>query len=234
MSKIDTIIFDLDGTLLDTLDDLTAAVNHALVAFSLPPIPREQMRYYVGNGVKKQMERAVYYSSTGRDPDLNGDNDCDRSLVSACLALFTEYYDKHSSDMTAPYAGVSEMLAAVKDRGLKSAIVTNKYDEAARELKDIFFPTVDVIVGLKDGLRPKPSPDGVHAALSLLGSDASRAVYVGDGETDMKTARACNMPVVAVTWGFRDEGVLREFKPDFIINKPSELFDALRGGGFIE
>ena len=231
---IDTIIFDLDGTLLDTLDDLTAAVNHALISFSLPPITREVARRYVGNGVKKLIERAVYFSATGTEPDLNGDNDCDRSLVSACLALFTEYYDKHSSDMTAPYSGVSEMLAAVKDRGLKSAIVTNKYDGAARELKDIFFPTVDVIVGLKDGIRPKPAPDGVMAALSLLGSDVKRAVYVGDGETDMKTAIACGMPVVAVTWGFRDECVLREFNPDFIINKTSELFDALRNGGLIE
>ena len=231
---IDTIIFDLDGTLLDTLDDLTAAVNHALIAFSLSPITRDVARRFVGNGVPKLIERAVYFSSTGLEPDLNGTNDCDRSLVSACLALFTEYYDKHSSDMTAPYSGVSEMLSAVKDRGLKSAIVTNKYDGAARELKDIFFPTVDVIVGLKDGIRPKPSPDGVKKALSLLDSEASRAVYVGDGETDMKTALNCGMPVVAVTWGFRDEGVLREFNPDFIINNPSELFDALRGGGLIE
>ena len=231
---IDTIIFDLDGTLLDTLDDLTAAVNHALTAFSLSPLSREQARRYVGNGVKKLIERAVYFKSTGLEPDLNGDNDCDRSLVSACLALFTEYYDKHSSDMTAPYAGITEMLASVKDHGLKSAIVTNKYDGAARELKDIFFPTVDVIVGLKDGIRPKPAPDGVLAALSILGSDVKHAVYVGDGETDMKTALACGMPVVAVTWGFRDEYVLREFNPDFVINKPSELFDALRGGGLIE
>ena len=231
---IDTIIFDLDGTLLDTLDDLTAAVNHALTAFLLQTITRAQARRFVGDGVKKLIERAVYFASTGDEPDLGGRNDCDFSLVSACLALFTEYYDKHSSDMTAPYAGVSEMLAAVKDHGLKSAIVTNKYDGAARELKDIFFPTVDVIIGLKDGIRPKPSPDGVLAALSLLGSDKTRAVYVGDGETDMKTALACGMPVVAVTWGFRDESVLREFNPDFIIDKPSELFDALRAGGLIE
>lgn len=231
---IDTIIFDLDGTLLDTLDDLTAAVNHAFNALSLPPITRHAARRYVGNGVPKLIERAVYFTTTGREPDLNGDNDCDRSLVSECLAHFTEYYDKHSSDMTAPYNGVSEMLSAVKDLGLKSAIVTNKYDGAARELKDIFFPTVDLIIGLRDGIRPKPAPDGVKKALELLGSDVKRAVYVGDGETDMKTAIACGMPVVAVTWGFRDEDVLREFNPDFIINNPSELFDALRDGGLIE
>ncbi|MCH5155643.1 MAG: HAD family hydrolase [Clostridiales bacterium] len=230
--RIDTVIFDLDGTLLDTLDDLTAAVNHALISFSLPIITREQARRFVGDGVKKLMERAVCFASTGTI-DLDG-NDFDKSLVSACLALFTEYYDKHSTDLTAPYNGVSEMLSAVKDCGLKSAIVTNKYHGAARELKEIFFPTVDVIVGLKDGIRPKPSPDGVNAALALLNSDKSRAVYVGDGETDMKTARACGMPVVAVTWGFRDESVLMQFNPDFVINKPSELLDALRGGDLIE
>ena len=231
---IDTIIFDLDGTLLDTLDDLTAAVNHALIAFSLPSITRAQARRFVGDGVKKLIERAVYFASTGLEPDLGGQNDCDVSLVSACLALFTEYYDKHSTDMTAPYAGITEMLGAVGDHGFKSAIVTNKYDGAARELKEIFFPTVDVIIGLRDGIRPKPAPDGVNAALALLGSDKSHAVYVGDGETDMKTAHNCGVPVVAVTWGFRDEGVLREFNPDFIIDKPSELFDALRAGGLIE
>lgn len=231
---IDSIIFDLDGTLLDTLDDLTAAVNHALGAFSLPTVTKPQVRRYVGNGVPKLIERVVYFVTVGSEPDLDGSNDCDRALTSACLALFTEYYDKHSSDYTAPYAGIAEMLAAVKDIGLKSAIVTNKYDGAARELKNIFFPTVDLIIGAQDGIRPKPAPDGVNKALELLGSSASRSVYVGDGETDMKTAFGCGMPVVAVTWGFRDESVLREFNPNFIINKPSELLDALRGGGLIK
>ncbi|MDE6618512.1 MAG: HAD-IA family hydrolase [Clostridiales bacterium] len=231
---INSIIFDLDGTLLDTLDDLTAAVNRALISFSLPPITKATARRYVGNGVPKLIERAVYFATTGNEPDLDGGNDCDRSLVSACLALFTEYYDKHSQDYTAPYAGVAQMLAAVKDMGLKSAIVTNKYDAAARKLKDIFFPTVDLIIGTRKGIRPKPAPDGVNKALELLGSSAARSVYVGDGETDMETAAACGMPVVAVTWGFRDEAVLREFHPNFIIDSPSELFDALRGGGLIE
>ncbi|MDE7108178.1 MAG: HAD-IA family hydrolase [Clostridiales bacterium] len=231
---IDSIIFDLDGTLLDTLDDLTAAVNHAFVAFSLPTLTKARVRRYVGNGVPKLIERAVYFATCGVEPDLDGNNDCDRALVSACLALFTEYYDKHSSDYTAPYTGVAEMLAAVKDTGLKSAIVTNKYDGAARELKNIFFPTMDLIIGAQDGIRPKPAPDGVNKALLLLDSAPSRSVYVGDGETDMKTAAACGMPVVAVTWGFRDEAVLREFNPNFVINKPSELLDALRSGGLIK
>lgn len=229
---INSIIFDLDGTLLDTLDDLTAAVNYALTAFGLAPIAKSRVRGFVGNGVTKLIERAVYFATVGTD--LDGENDPDRSLTSACLALFTEYYDKHSSDMTAPYAGVPAMLQAVKDSGLKSAIVTNKYDGAARQLKDIFFGTVDIIIGAQDGIRPKPAPDGVLKALELLGSDVSRAVYVGDGETDMKTAKACGMPVMAVTWGFRDMRVLKEFNPDYILDKPSELLNALRGDGLIE
>ena len=230
---IDTIIFDLDGTLLDTLDDLTAAVNYALTAFGLAPIAKSRVREFVGNGVPKLVERAVCFATTGKKPNLDGDSDCDGSLISACLALCTEYYDKHNRDFTAPYAGIADMLRTVKDHGLKSAIVTNKYDGAARELKDMFFPTVDVIIGTQDGIKPKPAPDGVYKALELLGSNVSRAVYVGDGATDMKPAKACSMPVVAVTWGFRDESVLREFEPDFIIDKPMQLFDALREGGLI-
>ncbi|MDE6293373.1 MAG: HAD family hydrolase [Clostridiales bacterium] len=231
---IDTIVFDLDGTLLDTLDDLTAAVNHALTAFGLAPIAKLRVREFVGNGVPKLIERAVYFATTGKVPNIDGENDIDRSLVSACLALCTEYYDKHSMDHTAPYDGIKDMLSAVKDSGLKSAIVTNKYHAAACELKDIFFPTVDIIIGTQDGIRPKPAPDGVHKALELLGSDTAHAVYVGDGETDMKTAASCGMPAVAVTWGFRDEKVLRAFDPEFIIDKPSQLLDVLRDGGLIK
>ncbi len=229
---IDTIIFDLDGTLLDTLDDLTAAVGYALTAFGYAPIAKSRVRDFVGNGVPKLIERAVCFATTGR-ADVDGENDVDKSLVSACLAICTEYYGKHSRDLTAPYAGISDMLRAVKDSGLKSAIVTNKYHEAARELKDIFFPTVDIIIGAQEGIRPKPAPDGVYKALELLNSDVSRAVYMGDGETDMKTAHTCGMPVVAVTWGFRDKKVLSAFDPDLIIDKPSQLLDALRGIGLM-
>lgn len=228
--KFDTIIFDLDGTLLDTLDDLTKAVGVALADFGYAALDRNRVRRYVGDGVPKLIERAVFYSATGREPDLSGKNEVDRSLVSACLALFTEYYDKHNADLTEPYPGVAGMLAAVKELGIKSAIVTNKYDVAARELKDVFFPSVDVVVGAQAGIRPKPSPDGVYKALELLSADTAHAIYVGDGETDMKTAAACKMPAVAVTWGFRDESVLRTFEPAFVIHEPRELLNVLDGG----
>lgn len=230
---IDSVIFDLDGTLLDTLDDLTVATNHALNAFGMGGISAERVRAFVGNGVPKLMERALYYATTGNALADNAAFE-DRRLLNACLAVFTEYYDKHSSDYTAPYAGTCDLLASLKARGIKTAIVTNKYDAAAKELCSVFFKTVDAVVGVRDGIRPKPSSDGVNRALEILGSDKLRAVYVGDGETDMLTAAACDMPVVAVTWGFRDERVLREFNPNFIINNPDELIDALCAGGLIE
>lgn len=232
--KINTIIFDLDGTLLNTLDDLTAAVDHALGAFGLGALDADRVRRYVGNGVPKLIERVLYYSDTGKDPDPDNDEYADKAKRNACLAVFTEYYDKHNADLTAPYAGVLQMLEAVKSKGLKSAIVTNKYDGAAQALKRKFFQSVDAVVGARDDVRPKPSPDGVFKALEILGEDRSRAVYVGDGETDIATARNAGMPVVAVTWGFRDRDVLKRLSPDSIIDSPDELLPTLAAAGLID
>lgn len=229
---LQAIIFDLDGTLLNTLDDLTAAVCHALGAFGLSAPDVSRVRKYVGNGVPKLIERAVYFATNGKDPEPN-DSEVDRSLVNACLAVFTEYYNAHSMDMTAPYPGISEMLAAVRGAGLKSAIVTNKYDSAANALRERFFGTVDVAVGLQQGISPKPAPDGVYKALELIGADRSRAVYVGDGETDIATAKRCGMPVVAVTWGFRDAELLKTLEPDYIIDSPDALLGVLRSAGLL-
>ncbi len=232
MRKIDTVVFDLDGTLLNTLDDLTAAVNHALGAFGFAPLAIERVRRYVGNGVPKLIDRALYFSQTGADP-TEADAFDDRSLAHACLAVFTEYYDKHNADMTKPYDGVAEMLQAVAACGLKSAIVTNKYDGAAQILKRRFFGSVDVVVGAREGVRPKPATDGVYMALEELHADKSRAVYVGDGETDIATAKNCGMPVVAVSWGFRDRTALAALNPDYIIDDPRELVKTLRNAGLV-
>ncbi|MCH5164930.1 MAG: HAD-IA family hydrolase [Clostridiales bacterium] len=232
--KIKAIVFDLDGTLLDTLDDLTAALGHALGALSYAALDKARVRRYVGNGVPRLIERALYFLINGVDPKSDSETIGDRELFDACLSVFTEYYDKHNADFTKPYEGVSEMLAAAKCLGLKTAIVTNKYDGAARALKDKFFSSVDVVVGAQDGIRPKPAPDGVKKALELIGVDKSQAVYVGDGETDMKTANNCGIVSVAVTWGFRDRAVLDEYNPNFVIDKPSELFDALKSHGLLD
>lgn len=220
---VKAVIFDLDGTLLDTLDDLTAAVNYALSELNLGALDKARVRRYVGNGVPKLIERALYYAATGREPVLSEKNETDAALFLRCLNLFTEYYDAHSMDKTVPYDGVCDMLETLKRCGIKTAIVTNKYDHAAQALKVRFFRTVDIVVGAREDIRPKPAPDGVLFALGSLGTAKEHAVYVGDGETDIQTAKACGMPVVAVTWGFRDRAVLQELGPDAIIDSPSEL-----------
>lgn len=221
--QIKAVIFDLDGTLLDTLDDLTDAVNHALNALGREGLSRERVRRFVGNGVPKLIERALFYTECGNE-ESGGERP--RSF-DECLRLFTRYYDNHNADKTKPYNGIADMINAVKAQGIKTAIVTNKYDGAAQALKSRFFGGIDVAVGTSDDIRPKPATDGVDKAFGMLGVDAARSVYVGDGETDVATARNCGMRVIAVSWGFRDRDVLESLKPDIIIDDPSEIIAAL-------
>ncbi len=225
-TKIQAVLFDLDGTLLDTLDDLTAAVGFALGKLSRPPLDRETVRRFVGNGVGKLILRALWYTEgkTGENPHPDYEK---------CLADFTAYYDVHNADKTALYDGVKDMLSEVSALGLKTAVVTNKYDGAAQTLRLKMFPEVDAVVGTRDGIAPKPSRDGVRKALELIGVASNRAVYAGDGEVDIATAKNAGLPVIAVTWGFRDRSLLESLKPDFIIDKPCELVPTLRAAAFI-
>lgn len=231
--KIDSVIFDLDGTLLDTLGDLTGAVNHALGECGLAVFDRERVRRYVGNGVPKLIDRALRFAVNGQEPSEDDSAFPDRALFDKCLAAFTAHYDAHNADTTVPYDGISDMLGGIKARGLRSAIVTNKYDGAAQALKHRFFGAVDAVVGAAPDIAPKPAPDGVYKALRIIGSDVSRAVYVGDGETDIQTAKNCGMPVVAVSWGFRDRDMLKALCPDFLIDAPRELLPTLEKAGMI-
>lgn len=220
------VIFDLDGTLLNTLDDLTAAVNHALNGRGALDVPC--VRKLVGNGVPKLISRALNVVA-GKAPDGTDRPDG----FDECLESFTEYYNVHSADMTAPYDGIAEMLQAAKERGARTAIVTNKYDGAAQKLRERFFKTVDIVIGATPDIRPKPAPDGTLKAIKSLGVDKSDCVYVGDGETDVSTAKNCGIPVVAVTWGFRDREELEPLAPDHIIDSPSELVATLEKAGLI-
>ncbi|MDE7464727.1 MAG: HAD-IA family hydrolase [Clostridiales bacterium] len=220
------VIFDLDGTLLNTLDDLTAAVNHALNGSGTLDVPC--VRKLVGNGVPKLISRALNVVA-GRTPDSADRPDG----FDECLKSFTEYYNVHSADMTAPYDGVAELLREVKNRGARTAIVTNKYDGAAQKLKERFFKTVDIVIGATPDIRPKPAPDGTLKAIAALGVDKAKCVYVGDGETDVATAKNCGIPVVAVTWGFRDREELEPLAPDYIIDSPTELVQTLEKAGLI-
>lgn len=220
---VKAVIFDLDGTILNTLDDLTDAVNYALKNLGRSELDISVIRKMVGNGVPKLIERAL--ESTGGD---NGE-------FEKCLALFKNFYGEHGTDKTRLYDGIENALNELKERGIKTAVVTNKYDEAAQEMKKRYFRYVDYIIGVKDGVRPKPSTDGVYCALNALGVEAEDGVYVGDGETDIATAKAAELPVIAVSWGFRDREYLQTLHADKIIDSPDEIVSAVaeiaaRGG----
>ena len=208
-----TFIFDLDGTLLDTLDDLTASVNYALQAHVMPVHSIDDVRRFVGNGVRKLMERAV--------PD-----GADNPFFEEAFATFRQHYMTHSLDTTRPYKGVPETLAALKARGCRLAVVSNKMMAATQSLCSHFFPdTIEVAIGEHEaeGIRKKPAPDTVIAALDALGVGKERAVYVGDSDVDIQTARNSGLPCISVLWGFRDRDFLKQHGAETFISTPDEL-----------
>ena len=213
MITYNTYIFDLDGTLLDTLTDLAASTNYALRTHGMPEHTIDEVRRFVGNGVRKLMERAV--------PDGT-----DNPLFDEAFATFRQHYMEHSLDTTRPYEGVPEMLAALKAKGCHLAVVSNKMMAATQELCRHFFPeTIEVAIGENEaeGIRKKPAPDTVIAALRQLGVGEEGAVYVGDSDVDIATARNSNLPCISVLWGFRDRDFLLQHGAKTFISNPSEL-----------
>ncbi len=188
---IDTIIFDLDGTLLDTLEDLTDSVNYVMGEYDLPPHTIEEIRNYVGNGAAKLIERAV-------------PKGIDNPAYGKMLEMFRQHYAAHCEDKVAPYEGVMELLASLKAAGYRTAIVSNKPDSAVKQLYERYFKEyVQEAVGESSDTKRKPAPDMVYRALARLSSDVSHAVYVGDSEVDIMTAANVPMTCISVTWGFR-------------------------------
>ena len=213
MITYNTYIFDLDGTLLDTLTDLEASTNYALRTHGMPEHTIDEVRRFVGNGVRKLMERAV--------PDGT-----DNPLFDEAFATFRQHYMEHSLDTTRPYEGVPEMLAALKAKGCHLAVVSNKMMAATQELCRHFFPeTIEVAIGENEaeGIRKKPAPDTVIAALRQLGVGEEGAVYVGDSDVDIDTARNSNLPCISVLWGFRDRDFLLQHGASTLISAPKEL-----------
>lgn len=208
---INTVIFDLDGTLTDTLADLKNSVNFALGKFGFPERSTDEIRSFVGNGVAKLVYRSVPENT-------------DTGTAEKCLELFREYYKNNSLKETKPYDGVVDLLEELKKRNIKTAVVTNKMHEAAAEIVEFFFDgLIDVTVGQCEEISPKPAPDSVFIALKKLGSLKENAVYIGDSEVDCKTACNAGIPCIGVTWGFRDREVLEENGADFIADKASDI-----------
>ena len=215
MKKI--VIFDLDGTLLNTLDDLADSTNYALSKFGYPTRTIEEVRQFVGNGVAKLIERAI--------PDGKNNSNFEK-----CLSIFKENYAQNMYNKTAPYNGIIEMLSNLKSKGIKIAVVSNKFDLAVKELcKKYFEGFIDFAAGENEaqGIRKKPAPDTVLSVLRKFSFSPEDAIYVGDSDVDIMTAKNSHMPCISVTWGFRDEKFLLESGATILINAPSEIYNHL-------
>lgn len=207
-----TVIFDLDGTLLDTLDDLADSVNRTLNAYGLPLRTREEVRSFVGNGVKKLLERAVGDSTY---PDMQG-----------IFEFFKKDYGAHCKDKTLPYEGVMPLLRELKKRGVQTAVVSNKSDFAVKLLAEEYFSgLLSAAVGENEeaGIRKKPAPDSLLAVMEALGAERGRVVYVGDSEVDIQTAKNAGVACISVTWGFKDKEFLLQNGGETLVDAPSEI-----------
>lgn len=211
--RYQTYVFDLDGTLLDTLGDLAASTNYALRTHGMPEHSLDDVRRFVGNGVRVLMERAVPQGA--ENPQFE-----------AAFQTFRTHYMQHSLDTTKPYDGILETLEALKAEGCRLAVVSNKMMAATQELCRHFFrDTIEVAIGEHEaqGIRKKPAPDTVNEAFRQLGVGKERAVYVGDSDVDILTARNSGLPCISVLWGFRDREFLIQHGAETFISAPSEL-----------
>ncbi|MBQ7887861.1 MAG: HAD-IA family hydrolase [Clostridia bacterium] len=210
--KVQAVIWDLDGTLLNTLDDLAASTNAALEAGGLPQRTTDEVRSFVGNGIHKLIERAM--------PQPGAEHPKFQQVLDA----FVAHYGEHSKDRTQPYDGVMEVLDVLAARGVRHAIVSNKVDFAVKALsREYFGDRMVSSVGDDPSRSKKPAPDSVWEAMRQMGVTAQEAVYVGDSQVDVLTARNAGIPCIAVTWGFRSEACLLEAGAQYIARKPEEI-----------
>ncbi len=214
--KYKAVLYDMDGTVLDTLADLTDAVNVSLRRFGLPEQPAMHVRDVLGNGARRLIMGCLPENTDERTAD-------------AVLEFYKPYYDAHCREKTAPYPGITELMQRLRDAGVKQAVVSNKPDGAVKELAELFFGgLIESAVGESETVRLKPCPDAVLAAAKLMGVSKDECVYVGDSEVDIETARRAGMDCISVAWGFRDGDMLRAEGASCIVRSAEELFDALK------
>lgn len=212
------LIFDLDGTLLNTSEDLAAAANEALRVCGFAPRSTQECCQFAGNGVAKLLERAL--PENAQTPE---------NLIHVQQAFFS-YYDKHLWDHTYPYEGVKDLLVALQKRGIQLAVASNKYQSATQRLIAHFFPQISfvAVLGQRDNVPTKPHPQIVQEILSLANENKENCLYVGDSEVDMQTAQNAGVKACGVTWGFRSRDVLVVFQPQYLIEKPAELLSLVQ------
>lgn len=213
--KYTLVIFDLDGTILDTLEDLTDGVNYALSECGYPVRTIEEVRGFVGNGIRKLIERAL-------------PSDTPEAEIDRVHGIFSPYYKAHCDVKTKPYDGIPAMLQDLRDAGILTAVLSNKGDFAVQPLIRQYFPDLFTIAfGERAGIPRKPAPDAVFEILERLGVDKSDAVYIGDSGVDIETARNAGLPCICVDWGFRDRAQLIEAGAEKIVSTPEELLEAI-------
>ena len=208
-NRFDSVIFDLDGTLLNTLGDLNAAVNYAMDRFGFPRRTIDETRRFIGNGVKRLIDLSVP-EGTGEETSAD------------CLKIYKEYYSSHLDVLTVPYDGIAELLKSLKSKGIRTAIVSNKYDSATKHLMSMFFgDLIDFSLGERPDIKRKPAPDALFYAINKIG--AKNPIYVGDSEVDVAIAHNAGLECIGVSWGFRGREVLKEHSCDYIVDTPEEL-----------
>lgn len=208
-------IFDLDGTILDTLDDLFYSVNFSLNKNGLPERTKEEVRSFVGNGIRLLIDRAV---PDGTDP----------AITDKVFTDFKLHYSEHSLDNTKPYDGINETILKIRKQGIKTAVVSNKADFAVQKLVSTFFDGIfDFILGETEGIRKKPAPDMIIKTLDYFSISATDCIYIGDSEVDIETARNSGIDLFCVDWGFRDRDILIKNGGEIIFSEVSELYDYL-------
>ena len=213
--KYEAVIFDLDGTLLNTLEDLQASVNYALERYHMPVKSLEEIRHFVGNGIEKLIERAVV-------------KDTEELVMKEVLAAFKEHYALHCNDKTGLYPGIDKLLLELKEQKFQMAIVSNKLQEGVDVLHEQYFSNyLSVAIGAREGICKKPAPDTVVEALRILGISKEKAVYVGDSEVDIATAANAGMNCITVTWGFRTRKEQEEAGANLFAEKPEDIIPFL-------
>ena len=211
------VIFDLDGTLLDTIADLAESANHALKQLGFPTRDVEMIRTFVGNGVNKLLFRAL------PDEEKTEEN------MMRMRTHFVPYYDAHNADLSAPYPGIVALLEELQAKGLRMAVASNKYQEATVKLVKHYFPMIDFVevLGQREGINVKPDPTIVFDILQKAGVSKEETLYVGDSGVDMQTAINAGVDAIGVTWGFRPRTELEDFQPMGLIDQAEELLGFL-------
>lgn len=214
--KYTTIIFDLDGTLLNTLADLAAATNHALAEHKLPQRTTDEVRRFVGNGIRKLIERAVPADTPAK-------------LHEEVFASFNRYYKQHCADSTRPYEGVPQLLQQLRAAGCRTAIVSNKADYGVQTLaKQYFDGQLDAACGERAGIAKKPAPDMLLAIIRQLHAEPASTIYIGDSDTDLDTARNAGVPCIGACWGFRGRAFLEAHGAKLLAENVGDIWELIK------